>query len=47
VSRLRGKLEEEPSKPKLIKTLQGIGYLLDYEGHFAANDGEAVTANRD
>jgi two-component system KDP operon response regulator KdpE len=36
VSRLRGKLENEPSKPRLIKTLQGIGYLLDYEGHFAA-----------
>jgi two-component system KDP operon response regulator KdpE len=38
VSRLRGKLENEPSKPRLIKTLQGIGYLLDYEGHFAAAD---------
>jgi len=36
VSRLRGKLENEPSKPRLIKTLQGIGYLLDYEGHFTA-----------
>jgi two-component system KDP operon response regulator KdpE len=51
VSRLRGKLENEPSKPRLIKTLQGIGYLLDYEGHFAASgegendeDGEEVVA---
>jgi two-component system KDP operon response regulator KdpE len=44
VSRLRGKLEEEPSKPKLIKTLQGIGYLLDYEGHFAADGGEVAAA---
>ena len=41
VSRLRGKLENEPSKPRLIKTLQGIGYLLDCEGHFtAAGEGE-------
>jgi two-component system KDP operon response regulator KdpE len=49
VSRLRGKLENEPSKPRLIKTLQGIGYLLDHEGHFAASEGEtskpAVPAN--
>ena len=43
VSRLRGKLENEPSKPRLIKTLQGIGYLLDYEGHFAASGEESNT----
>jgi len=29
VSRLRRKLEEEPSQPKLIKTFQGIGYMFD------------------
>jgi len=29
VSRLRRKLEEDPSHPTLIKTKQGIGYLLD------------------
>jgi len=29
VSRLRSKLEPEPSNPTIIKTLQGIGYLLD------------------
>ena len=28
VSRLRRKLEEDPSKPQLIKTFQGIGYML-------------------
>ena len=28
VSRLRRKLEEDPSKPRLIKTFQGIGYML-------------------
>jgi len=35
VSRLRSKLEPDPSNPTIIKTLQGIGYLLDAEGHFA------------
>jgi len=29
VSRLRHKLEPEPSEPVAIKTLQGIGYVLD------------------
>jgi two-component system KDP operon response regulator KdpE len=29
VSRLRRKLEDEPSQPKLIKTFQGIGYMFD------------------
>ena len=29
VSRLRSKLEADPSSPAIIKTLQGIGYLLD------------------
>jgi two-component system KDP operon response regulator KdpE len=32
VSRLRRKLEEDPSKPKMIKTFQGIGYMLDVPG---------------
>jgi len=29
VSRLRKKLEANPSNPKLIRTFQGIGYMLD------------------
>jgi two-component system KDP operon response regulator KdpE len=29
VSRLRSKLEANPANPSLIKTVQGIGYLLD------------------
>jgi DNA-binding response OmpR family regulator len=29
VSRLRRKLEADPSKPQLIKTFQGIGYMLN------------------
>jgi DNA-binding response OmpR family regulator len=32
VSRLRRKLEDDPSKPKLIKTFQGIGYMLAVTG---------------
>ena len=31
VSRLRAKLEETPSNPVIIKTLQGIGYLFEAE----------------
>ncbi len=31
VSRLRSKLESDPANPAIIKTLQGIGYLLDAE----------------
>jgi two-component system KDP operon response regulator KdpE len=31
VSRLRRKLEKDPSEPEIIKTFQGIGYLLDAE----------------
>ncbi len=36
VSRLRSKLETDPANPAIIKTLQGIGYLLDAEGHFSS-----------
>jgi len=32
VSRLRRKLEDDPSKPRLIKTFQGIGYMLAVPG---------------
>jgi two-component system KDP operon response regulator KdpE len=32
VSRLRKKLESDPSNPKLIKTFQGIGYMLQIPG---------------
>jgi two-component system KDP operon response regulator KdpE len=31
VSRLRRKLEPNPSEPVIIKTMQGIGYMLDAE----------------
>ncbi len=31
VSRLRHKLEEDPAEPKIIKTAQGIGYMMSAE----------------
>jgi two-component system KDP operon response regulator KdpE len=31
VSRLRRKLEENPAAPVIIRTMQGMGYLLDAE----------------
>jgi DNA-binding response OmpR family regulator len=37
VSRLRHKLEQEPADPTIIKTRQGIGYLLDGEPVAAVN----------
>jgi len=41
VSRLRRKLEDEPSQPKLIKTFQGIGYMFDL-GLEEEGDGQAA-----
>ena len=29
ISRIRSKIEEDPSKPKYIKTVRGLGYRLD------------------
>jgi two-component system KDP operon response regulator KdpE len=43
VSRLRSKLEADPANPTIIKTLQGIGYLLDAQGYFSEE--EADTQN--
>lgn len=47
VSRLRRKLEAEPSKPQLIKTFQGIGYMLDIPGEGEASSEEADEATED
>ena len=43
VSRLRRKLEEDPSKPKLIKTFQGIGYMLAASQEAEATDAPDAT----
>ncbi len=36
VSRLRHKIETDPASPKLLKTIAGIGYMLDLEDMGAA-----------
>jgi len=38
VSRLRRKLEEDPSEPQIIRTFQGIGYMLSTTPHAASGD---------
>src|SRR3990170_812540 len=46
VSRLRRKLEGDPANPTIIKTLQGIGYLLNAEepaSAGSANGGSAAS----
>lgn len=43
VSRLRKKLEEDPSNPKLIKTFQGIGYMLVIPGQDGPAEEAAAT----
>ena len=42
VSRLRKKLEDEPSNPRLLKTFQGIGYMLVIPG---SDDGDIPEAD--
>jgi DNA-binding response OmpR family regulator len=44
VSRLRAKLEDTPSTPTIIKTLQGIGYLFEAEEP-ESGDAEAPAAS--
>lgn len=44
VSRLRRKLEEDPSHPRLIKTKQGIGYLLEVQPNSVRPAGVAVAS---
>jgi len=44
ISRLRSKLEDDHTRPTLIKTLQGIGYLLDVDGSLSEGRGEEEQA---
>jgi DNA-binding response OmpR family regulator len=32
ISRIRGRIEDDPQKPKYLKTIRGIGYKLHYTG---------------
>ncbi|HLG10182.1 MAG TPA: response regulator transcription factor [Dehalococcoidia bacterium] len=44
ISRLRSKLETDHTQPSVIKTLQGIGYLLDIEGRLTEEAPTEATA---
>jgi two-component system, OmpR family, KDP operon response regulator KdpE len=44
ISRLRSKLETDHAQPSVIKTLQGIGYLLDVEGRLSEEPSAESTA---
>ena len=44
ISRLRSKLETDHTQPSVIKTLQGIGYLLDIEGRLTEEATAETTA---
>jgi DNA-binding response OmpR family regulator len=32
ISRIRSRIEDDPQKPKYLKTIRGIGYKLHYLG---------------
>ncbi|MFE9011121.1 response regulator transcription factor [Streptomyces cyaneofuscatus] len=42
IRRLRGKVEQDPARPRLIRTVWGVGYRLDLPG-----DGEDAEAKED
>jgi two-component system KDP operon response regulator KdpE len=46
VSRLRSKLESDPARPAIIKTLQGIGYMLNAEEPAEGEREEAANGAR-
>ena len=34
ISNLRAKIEDDPKKPKILKTIKGLGYKVEKEQHF-------------
>ena len=32
IKRLRDKIERDPSKPEIIKTVRGLGYIMEKQG---------------
>ncbi|TAK63413.1 MAG: response regulator transcription factor [Dehalococcoidia bacterium] len=42
ISRLRRKLEADPAHPQLIKTFQGVGYMLDDGSGIRGDDDDAI-----
>ena len=44
VRRLRGKIEDDPAKPRLIQTVWGVGYRFDADGDNAEPSGVAEGA---
>jgi DNA-binding response OmpR family regulator len=47
VRRLRGKIEDDPARPRLIRTVWGVGYRFDVpreDGHAHADSGAAARA---
>ena len=46
ISRLRRKLEPDPAQPAIIKTMQGIGYMLDADQVAAAAPGRRQASRR-
>jgi DNA-binding winged helix-turn-helix (wHTH) protein len=47
VSRLRGKLEREPSEPKIIRTFQGVGYMLSADESQQSDKSDAIAPSDD
>ncbi|WHM35660.1 response regulator transcription factor [Streptomyces sp. BPTC-684] len=43
VRRLRGKVEDDPAKPRLIQTVWGVGYRFEAEGADAGADGPGLS----
>ena len=37
--RLRGKVEDDPARPRLIQTVWGVGYRFDADGTAPAEEG--------